>query len=453
MSSIMARTETTRKPRGTASGLEVATVRIESFSHDGRGVGRVGGKATFIEGALPGEVVRFRYLSRRGKYDSGRTVEVVTPSPERVTAPCPHFGTCGGCSLQHLSAPAQLAAKQRILTEQLARLGQVQPETWLDPLHGPAWGYRRRARLGVRRVPGKSEVLVGFREKRKSFIADLESCAVLVPRVSALMPALRKLVTALSCPDRIPQVEVAVGDADTALVIRHLVPLTENDRRQWRDFGEQYHIQIYLQPHGPESLEALWPVNPTPLYYRLPEFDLTLEFHPTDFIQVNAEMNAIAVRQALALLDLKPEDRVLDLFCGLGNFTLPLARRAAQVLGIEVDAGLVAGGRANAVRNGLINAEFRTGDLYDETGPVPWNGFTFNKLVLDPPRAGAMEALKRLAEPLPERIVYVSCYPATLARDAGYLVRALGYRLAAAGAMDMFPHTSHIESMALFVRP
>ncbi len=431
----------------------VAEAHIGSFSHDGRGVARIEGKATFIEGALPGEVVRFRYLNRHRNYDIGRLIEVVTPSPDRVTPRCPHFGVCGGCSLQHMTPGVQLTAKQQILVEQLERLGKVKPETWLAPLAGPAWGYRRRARLGVRRVPSKGGVQVGFREKRKSFIANLESCAVLAPRVSALLPALRQLITNLSCPDRIPQVEVAVGDNDTALVFRHLVPLTENDRTQLHVFGEQHGMQIYLQPHGPESLETLWPNDPTPLYYRLPEFEVSIQFRPTDFIQVNAELNAAMVRQALALLELKSEDRVLDLFSGLGNFTLPLARRAGQVLGIEADAELIEGARANAARNDLNNVEFRTGNLYDEAGPSPWEGYTFNKLLLDPPRSGAMEAIRRLAEPLPERIVYVSCYPATLARDAEYLVRVLGYRLAAAGAMDMFPHTSHVESMALFVRP
>ncbi len=431
----------------------IAEARAESFSHDGRGVARVNGKATFIEGALPGETVRFRYQNRHRSYDNGRLVEVVTPSPDRVTPRCPHFGVCGGCSLQHMSPEAQLTAKQQVLVEQLERLGKVKPETWLAPLAGPAWGYRRRARLGVRRVPSKGGVQVGFREKRKSFIANLESCAVLAPRVSALLPALRQLITNLSCPDRIPQVEVAAGDNDTALVFRHLVPLTENDRTQLHAFGEQHGVQIYLQPHGPESLETLWPNAPTPLYYRLPEFEVSIQFRPTDFIQVNAELNAAMVHQALALLELKPEDRVLDLFSGLGNFTLPLARRAGQVLGIEADAELIEGARANAARNGLNNVEFRAGNLYDETGPSPWESYTFNKLLLDPPRSGAMEAIRRLAEPLPERIVYVSCYPATLARDAEYLVRVFGYRLAAAGAMDMFPHTSHVESMALFVRP
>ncbi len=441
------------KRRGAASGREVAEARVESFSHDGRGVARIGGKTTFIEGALPGETVRFRYLSRHKNYDSGRLVEVVTPSPDRVPPPCPHFGTCGGCSLQYMTPAAQLAAKQQVLAGQLERLGKVKPDAWLAPLGGPAWGYRRRARLGVRRVSSKGGVLVGFREKRKSFIANLESCAVLAPQVSTLIPALRKLITNLSCPDRIPQVEVAAGDDATALVFRHLVPLTEDDRAQLRAFGEQHGMQIHLQGNGPGSPEVLWPVTPAPLYYRLPEFDIAIQFRPTDFIQVNADLNAAMVYQALALLELKPDDRVLDLFSGLGNFTLPLARRAGQVLGIEADAELIDGARANAARNTLNNVEFRAGNLYDETGPTPWAGYTFNKLLLDPPRSGAIEAIKRLAEPLPERIVYVSCYPATLARDAEYLVRVLGYRLAAAGAMDMFPHTSHVESMALFVRP
>jgi 23S rRNA (uracil1939-C5)-methyltransferase len=348
----------------------------------------------------------------------------------------------------------------------LEHIGKVQPESWLAPLTGPAWGYRRRARLGVRFVPGKGGVFVGFRERRKSFLTNLNECPVLEPKLAALLPALRGLIAQLSCPHRIPQIEVAAGDDATALVIRHLLPLTDADRTLLCGFAQQHSLQIYLQGGGPDSVTLLWPEKcamdgavteprmqtPTPLYYRLPEYDVTLHFRPTDFIQVNNALNQRLVHQALTLLDLKPADRVLDLFCGLGNFTLPLARHAQQVLGIEADAQLIAGARGNAERNSLSNAEFCQADLYNGSA-ASWNGFGFNKLLLDPPRNGAIEAIKRLPRDGVERIVYVSCYPATLARDAEYLVRVLGFRLAAAGVMDMFPHTSHVESMALFIRP
>ncbi len=446
---------------------DTAEAHVESLNYDGDGVARINGKVTFIDGALPGETVRLRYLSRHRNYDNGKLLEVLTPSPHRVTPGCAHFGTCGGCSLQHLTPEAQIVAKQQVLAEQLAHIGKVKPESWLPPLTGPVWGYRRRARLGVRRVPGKDGVLVGFREKRKSFLADLKQCPVLEPTLAALLPALRALIAELSCSHRIPQVELATGDNATALVIRHLLPLTDADRVLLRAFGEQHDLQIHLQGGGPDSILPLWPEQcamdgavtelrmqtPEALYYRLPEYNVVLRFRPTDFIQVSAALNQRLVHQALALLAPGPGDRVLDLFSGLGNFTLPLARHAQRVLGVEADAQLVEGARRNAELNGLANAEFRQADLYDEgKREVPWSGFSFNKLLLDPPRAGAMEAIKRLPREGLERIVYVSCTPATLARDAEYLVHVLGYRFAAAGVMDMFPHTSHVESMALFIR-
>lgn len=464
--------------RPTTATNDIAEAYIESLNYDGSGVAHIDGKVTFIEDALPGETVRLRYLNRRRNFDSGKLVEILSPSPERVAPACSHFGTCGGCSLQHLQPEAQLRAKQQVLAGQLEHIGKVSPESWLAPLTGPAWGYRRRARLGVRQIPGKDGVLVGFRERRKSFLANLNECSVLEPKLAALLPALRELIAQLSCPHRIPQIEVAAGDNfagseigrasarpeggrakdgahhdATALVIRHLLPLTDADRELLRVFGEQHNLQIHLQGGGPDSIVPLWPETPTPLYYRLPEYDVALHFRPTDFIQVNNALNQRMVHQALTLLDLKSEDRVLDLFCGLGNFTLPLARHAQQVLGIEADAQLIDGARANAERNGLGNAEFRQADLYNDVAPAAWNGFGFTKLLLDPPRNGAIEAIKHLPQEGVERIVYVSCYPATLARDADYLVHVLGYRLAATGVMDMFPHTSHVESMALFLRP
>jgi 23S rRNA (uracil1939-C5)-methyltransferase len=424
---------------------------VESLSHDGRGVAHIDGKVVFVEGALPGERVEIRFLRRYRRYDDAEVTAVITPSPERQTPPCKHFGVCGGCSLQHLPPALQLSSKQHTLSEQLKRIGKVEPRAWLAPLTGPAWGYRRRARLGVRRVVSKGGVLVGFRERRQSHLANLDSCPVLDPVAAGWLPALHELVAGLSCADRIPQIEIAVGDNARALVLRHLVPLTIDDERQLHDFGAHHAVQIYVQAAGPESATALWPVPAEPLYYTLVDGS-RIHFRPTDFIQVNADINNQMIAQALRLLDLQPTDAVLDLFCGLGNFTLPLARRSARVLGVEGEAGLIDGARANAERNGLGNIEFREADLFRTSGPSAWQGFAFNKVLLDPPRVGALEAIKRLQSPLPQKIVYVSCYPATLARDASYLVHVLGYTLGAVGVMDMFPHTNHVESMALFER-
>jgi len=433
---------------------DTSLARIESLSHEGLGVARVDGKAVFIDGALPGEQVRFQVTKRRKSYDLGKTLEILEASPDRVTPRCRYFGVCGGCSMQHLRTEAQLPAKDRVLRDNLERIGKVQPESWLTPLSGIHWGYRRKARLGVRFVEKKGGVIVGFREKAHSFITPLASCDVLDARVSRLLPALRKLIAGLSQPDRIPQIEVAAGDDTVALAFRHLVPLTADDDRRLADFGRQHGLQIFRQPGRPDALELLWPEDAGPLTYRLPEFNLELEFAPADFIQVNADLNRQMLSRALQLLDLQPEDRVLDLFCGLGNFTLPIARRAGRVLGIEADEALVAKARHNARRNGIGNAEFRVGDLYHVEAPDPWGAEHYGKWLLDPPRTGAIEVVKRLPESGgPQRIVYVSCNPATLARDSEVLVHAKGYRLRAAGVMDMFPQTSHVEAMALFERP
>ncbi|MBI3547164.1 MAG: 23S rRNA (uracil(1939)-C(5))-methyltransferase RlmD [Gammaproteobacteria bacterium] len=441
-----------------ATGGDAASATVASFSHDGRGVARLQGKAIFIDGALPGERVHFRYLNKHKSYDEGEVIDILESSPNRVQPPCPHFGICGGCGWQHLRPEIQIQAKQKILAEQLARLGKVTPETWLEPIKGPSLAYRRRARLGVRQISDRAEVVIGFRQKRKSFIADLNTCLVLDPKISNLLPAVRLLISSLSCPNRIPQVEIAGGDGAVenkifAFIFRHLVALTENDKQLLRDFGQQHDIQIYLQASTPTALVCLWPDNPAPLYYRLPEFNIEIRFGPTDFVQINSAVNQAMVSQAVKLLDIQRHDKVLDLFCGLGNFTLPLARQAKQVLGVEVDAALVERARQNATLNAITNAEFMLNDLYQESAtPPPWVDFHCDKLLLDPPRNGAMEAIKALAEPLPTRIVYVSCYPATLARDSQYLVEKLGYRLAAIGALDMFPHTNHVESMALFIK-
>jgi 23S rRNA (uracil1939-C5)-methyltransferase len=433
---------------------DTATALIESLNHEGQGVARIDGKAVFIDGALPGETVLFLYHNKFKSYDTGRVLEVVRASPERVTPRCRHFGVCGGCSLQYMRPEAQLTAKQQILRDALRHIGKVVPENWLPPLTGPAWGYRRRARLGVRYVPKKGGVLVGFREKRRSFITPLLSCDVLDPAISALLPELRDLIAALSCPTQLPQIEVAVGENARALVFRHLAPLTEADVAVLRTFGEQHSLYIYAEPNKPEPIHALWPAHPEPLYYTLPEFDIRMEFNPTDFIQINAELNRAIVNIAIRLLAPQPDETVLDLFCGLGNFSLPLARRAGRVVGIEADAPLLEKARQAAVRNGLANVEFRAANLYDEQASTPWGDARFDKWLLDPPRTGAIEMLKRLPEAgAPQRILYISCNPATLARDSATLVHTKGYRLVSAGVADMFPHTNHVEALALFDRP
>lgn len=440
------------KPRG-----DVAEAEIESLTHEGIGVAHLDGKAVFIEGALPGERVRFRYYNKKKRYDTGAAIDILRASPDRVVPRCPYFGVCGGCSMQHLDSRAQLPAKQQVLVDNLVRLGKVSPERWLTPLAAESWGYRRRARLGARLVPKKGGVLVGFRERRRSYITPLESCEVLHAQVARLLPDLRALISGLSQPHRLPQIEVAVGEGEapqTALVLRHLDALSNADRELLRDFAQTHALQIWLQAGAPETIEPLWPAMPPALSYALPDFDLELEFGPMDFVQVNAALNRKMLRQALELLAPRAEESVLDLFCGLGNFSLPLAQRTRRVLGLEADAGLVARASRNAQRNRLINAEFRVADLFHEEAETPWGVERFDLWLLDPPRTGAMEVIKRLQADAsdPNRILYVSCNPATLARDAEVLVHVKGYRLVAAGALDMFPQTSHVEAMALFVR-
>jgi 23S rRNA (uracil1939-C5)-methyltransferase len=426
---------------------------VESLTQDARGVARINGKTTFVEGALPGERVRFLYLRRRSRYDTGKALEIVEPSPDRVEAPCPHFGTCGGCTLQQLSNNAQLRSKERILADTLRHLGQVQPNRWLEPVIGPTTGYRRRARLGVRLVPKKGGVLVGFRERRRSFITPLADCLTLDPRLAAVLPGLPGLVAGLSRPDRVPQIEMSAGDDTVAIVLRHLQPLTKKDIARLRDFAINRGIGVYVQPRDPTSVRPLWPEAGVALTYRLPAFAATLSFGVTDFVQVNAAINRDLVQRAVNMLEVEENDRVADLFCGVGNFSLPLARRAARVIGYEADTALVQRARDNAASNGITNVTFEVADLYDGSGATSRENIRCDKLLLDPPRGGAMVSLKALpSNDLPRRIVYVSCNPATLARDSEYLVHRLGYCLEAAGVADMFPHTSHVESVALYVR-
>ena len=433
---------------------ESVRATIESLSHDGRGISHIDGKVTFIARALPGEEVMFRYTSQRGKFDEGDAIEILQASPQRIEPRCPHFGVCGGCSLQHLSSEDQIAAKQERLLENLQHLGKVTPDEVLPPLTAEPWGYRRKARLGVKYMRREQVVRVGFREKHSAFLTDAKQCDVLHENLGSRLTALSELVNRLSVRDKIPQIEVAVGDAHTALVFRHLEPLSQADEQQLCAFGKDNRLGIFVQPKGPNTIRRLWPDADSEftLSYHLPAYDVEMQFQPTDFTQVNAELNRAMIDRAIAMLDLTAEDRVLDLFCGLGNFSLPIARKAGTVVGVEGEAGLVERARENARRNGIENVEFYAADLNGDLAAEPWYGKGFDKLLLDPPRSGAPVVVEKLPQPLPKRIVYVSCDPATLARDAGVLVAQHGYRLVSAGVMDMFPHTAHVESIALLVR-
>ena len=423
-------------------------LRIDSLDAEGRGVARnVDGKVVFVEGALPGEEVDFQVLRKKSSFEIGRLTKVLGGSSSRQTPRCPHFGVCGGCSLQHTDARTQMAAKQRWLEENLARIGKVEAETMLPIVYGEEWHYRRRARLGARYVPKKGGAMVGFREKRSSYITDMRECHVLPPQVSALILPLRALVEALSIRARLPQIEVAVGDNATVLVVRHLDPLDDEDLSRLKGFAEDHGVHVWLQPGGPDSAHPFHP-RESELYYELPEFGLRLAFRPTDFTQVNQGINRVLVSRAVRLLDPQPGERIADLFCGLGNFSLPLATRGAQVIGFEGSGDLVERARQNAALNRLV-VQF---ELMNLVRPNLDPYAPFDKLLIDPPREGAVEIVKALPAAWPSRIVYVSCDPATLARDAGVLVHAKGFRLAAAGVVNMFPHTAHVESIALFER-
>jgi len=435
-----------------APGPGPLRARVGGLTHDGDGVARVEGKVVFIDGALPGEEVLFRVTRRRGRFDEGEVTEVLDPSPDRVTPRCPHFGVCGGCSLQHLAPEAQVRFKEGRLIESLVHIGRVEPGEVLPPLTGPVWGYRRKARLSVQYLRREARLLVGFRELRSQRLTDLTRCEVLAPVLGHRLEALRAVLESLSVRQQIPQVEVAVGDLDAALVVRHLQPLSEADREGLVAFGAAHGLQVFAQSRGPSSVTPLWPDAPRPLAYRLVPWDVELRFRPTDFIQVNAAINPGMVRLALELLDAGPGDRVLELFCGLGNFTLPLARQTGHVVGVEGDPALVARARENARLNGIDNVELHGADLIQALAGAPWLDPPADRLLLDPPRSGALEVIRGLKPPLPKRIVYVSCNPETLARDAHELVQGHGYRLARAGMMDMFPHTAHVEAIALFER-
>ena len=439
-------------------------LNVESLDLEGQGVAhRADGKVVFIEGALPGERVQVNVGRRKNQWEQGQVTAIAQESAQRVTPGCPHFGlhreACGGCKMQHLHPTAQVAVKQRVLEDNLWHLGKVKPERILRPIEGPAWAYRYRARLSVRYVAGKDVVLVGFHERKSRYVADMHSCAVLPPTVSALLPALRALVAAMAERDRLPQIELAMGDAVVALVLRHLAPLPERDLALLRAFAAAHGVQWWLQPKGPDTVHRLDEGGPE-LAYALPEFGVHMPFKPTDFTQVNPHINRVLVQRAISRLDPQPGERVIDWFCGLGNFTLPIARRHAQVLGIEGSQALVERARNNA-RINAAEAEFEVRNLLEL---VPEDLVALGQVdrwLVDPPREGAFALSKAAADLVqagaswvpPRRIVYVSCNPATLARDAGLLVHLAGYRCTQAGVVNMFPHTAHVESMAVFERP
>lgn len=427
--------------------------RIESLDQEGRGVAHCDGKTIFIEGALPGETVEYSPYRRKPTFELATVSRVVKEAALRTAPRCRFFGLCGGCSLQHLDARAQVAVKQRVLEDSLWHIGRVVPDLILPAIYGPAWGYRHRARLSVRHVAKKGGTLVGFREKRSSYVAEMTSCEVLPAHISALLPALRATLGQLSIRARVPQVEMAVGDGDTVLVVRILEPLSAEDRLLLGRFAERHAVHLYLQPKGPDSAEPFVPAGEADLHYDVPEFRLNLRFSPTDFTQVNPAVNRVLLRRAINLLDPRPGERIGDFFCGIGNFTLAIARSGAAVTGVEGSAELVRRAEANAVLNDLArNTRFQVMNLFEVNGAALHALGHFDRVLVDPPREGAIELVKALAEQPPARIVYVSCNPATLARDAGLLVHAQGYVLSAAGVVNMFPHTSHVESIAVFDR-
>ena len=437
-------------------------IAIDGLTHDGRGVGRLEGKAVFVTGALPGERVRAKQTARSRHYDEAVAFEVLEASPDRIAPRCPHFGTCGGCVLQHLDEHKQIEAKAQVLRENMTRIGAVEPREWFEPIRDVQWGYRRKGRLSVRWVEKKGKALVGFRETDPRFVADLLECHTVIPGLGQRLPALSELVASLDGRRMIPQIEFIAGDGALdggesresgvlALVFRHMEALSEGDRERLVAFAKTESVAVFLQPGGVDTVAPLWPAD-LDLAFEMPEHGVRMHFRPLDFIQVNAGLNRRMIDRAIALLDLKPGERVLDLFCGLGNFTLPIAKLGFDVVGVEGDAGLVARARQNAEANGLPNARFFSADLAKDLAGESWMRDGFDKLLIDPPRAGAAEVLTQLPLKNISRIVYVSCHPGSLARDTGFLVKERGYTLMGAGVMDMFPQTAHVESIAVFER-
>ena len=430
-------------------------INIESMAHDGRGVGRgEDGKVVFVDYALPGERVKFVPVMNRKSYLFGSTIEVLEPSEHRIEPKCAVFGECGGCVLQHLDEKIQIQYKQQHLLENFKKIGNVQAQELLPPMTGPHWGYRRRARLGAKFVPKKGGMIVGFRERNTSYIQPTDKCEVLYPEVSAMFPDLRETLEKTSCNDKIPQVEISVADNAIVMIVRHLEAFIQSDLDLLTEFAKRNKVQMFLQPGNLKSVHPLYPEKPDALFYEFKEFDIRIEFLPTDFIQVNGGINDQLVSKAIELLDIQPDDKVLDLFCGVGNFTLPLARKSNYVIGVEGDQALVNRAIHNKQLNKLDNVDFHFGDLFKEdmtsSSHGDWLEQKFDKILLDPPRSGAAEMIKRVPEFGASKVVYVSCGPATLARDAGVMVNEHGYKLTHVGVIDMFPHTAHVESIAVF---
>lgn len=439
---------------------EVKTAVIESIDQEGRGVTHVEGKTIFVDGALPNEKVTFQSIRVKPSYEVANVIEIIKQSNQRVTPKCPHFGLCGGCKLQHLDFVAQVAAKQRLLENDLWHIGKVKAENMLPPLYGPTWGYRHKARLSVKYVEKKQRVLVGFNEKATRYVADMNSCEVLVPEVSALIEPLQMMILQLSIRDKLPQIELAVGEAEgvvsgsvIVLILRIMDALSADDEVLLKGFADTYAVQIWTQTKGPDTIKPFYPLQAPALKYSLPEFKLTYPFKPNEFTQVNPQINRVMIRRAMQLLAPQENEKIADFFCGIGNFTLPIARSGADVLGLEGLANLVERANESAALNEVGNTKFGVADLFKMTPESLTELGRFDKWLVDPPRDGAFELVKSLDETnSPERIVYVSCNPATLARDAGVLVNEKGYVLSAAGVINMFPHTAHVESIALFVR-
>ena len=424
---------------------EPFTATIESLSHDGRGIAHINGKITFIHGALPSEEVEAKLASTRSAFNEAATLSVSNASPDRVAPPCQHYEMCGGCSMQHLAPSAQITHKQQILLDQLLHFGKVKPKSLLPPLTGPTLGYRRKARLGVRYVIKKEKLLVGFRERNGRYITEISSCPVLHPTVDEKILALQDLIRSLSQFQQIPQIEVAVGENRTALVIRHLEPLSNEDISKICLFADKNHFDIYLQPKGPDTVHKIWPDdNNYRLIYSLPKQNIEMLFHPCDFTQVNQEINRQMINRAIELLEPQPTDHILDLFCGLGNFSIPLAKHCQSVTGIEGNKTAVMRAEENAQHNDIKNVHFLTANLSEDISKLAWSKQQYDKILIDPPRSGALEVIQSAAKMNAGRIVYISCNPATLARDAGVLVNEHQYKLEAVGVMDMFPHTSHM---------
>ncbi len=429
------------------------TATIESAAHDGRGITTINGKKVFVAGALPGETVEFIRRKSHRNYDEAELLRVEVASADRIDAKCAAFGSCGGCALQHVDADYQRAIKDQSLRDNLQRIAKVVPETWLEPMQGPTWAYRRRARLAVKDVPAKGRVLVGFRERHAPFITDMHRCEVLAEPLAGWIDPLSELIAALSIRARLPQIEVAVAENAIALVFRVLDAPSEADQQRLVEFGEKNDCRIYLQTGGLDTVAMIYPVSAAEsLHYTLPDFDIRIDFEPVDFVQVNSDINQRMVHFAIEHLQPEAHHRVLDLYCGIGNFSLPLARRSATVLGIEGEKSLVYRAAENAARNALQNVEFRVADLNKIDGSESWLKAGWDRVLLDPARSGAAEIVARMRQLNPERIVYVSCHPGTLARDAGILVHEQGYILESAGIIDMFPHTAHVESIAVFRR-